>query len=759
MNLKSRVGVVFASAFILIFGAQAGGVDQTLSDPCLLLGDMADWQPQDYPDSQGVIDVRFDAGQLALTAHLDGQHPNYKSGEVYLDFKYFPCLECKTPIDMSGRTINVTVVVPDPFSGSLSAPNGVQVFVKDDQWRAQYSKWQNATECEVVPEGRRCRLTLRPTTGQIAGGFTAPGFDPARVNIIGVKFGINSQSAARYDGSLFITEVNVEPTLPTAYLCESLPKDPPRAAPVGGSWRGLEYGQNFGKTKWFPSGNGFSRHPNFVRLNLECMRRAGVSLIRVGLLDDGRVLFDKDGHVVGYDEMFRQDVQKLLDLARDTGIQVEFALFDFLVAGKAEEVEGVWVRGRSAVLTDPLLRAEFMEKFLVPFLQEFGRHPALGGIDAINEPEWIVSVVDGGAWEDVKADDPTKAVAPIPGATLKSFLRETLATIRQLAPSKPITVGVSAKFLPLVTDLDMDYYALHHYPWMYPLEEYLPLLPPGKPWALEEFPTCKPTSNPACAPQTLSITAYLDMAWAEGARRALLWNLAPAIDNQTYRCGERDTVYQELRRWVEAHPWWAEVSTLTWTNPPGTTQYYIQIIPYNDDGPAINLIRNVKASYVVQPPVFGQGNYVMLPGMTYSWRVRATSKSTFAPEGDPSWGPWSDWRTFRTPAPSSATISPVFPTNGINLASAAPVTLQWANTATDIFYYEVQVSPDLNFGERGAVASVWHNLVHGGVTTPVNSWTTPELLPRTTYYWRIRPRVQGDGTPVAWSAIWSFKTP
>lgn len=39
-----------------------------------------------------------------------------------------------------------------------------------------------------------------------------------------------------------------------------------------------------------------------------------------------------------------------------------------------------------------------------------------------------------------------------------------------------------------------------------------------------------------------------------------------------------------------------------------------------------------------------------------------------------------------------------------------------------------------------------------GLTQPLNSWTTRALTPGVTYYWRVRPRVQGDGTPVAWVA-------
>ncbi|MBM2826204.1 MAG: hypothetical protein HW403_268 [Dehalococcoidia bacterium] len=202
-------------------------------------------------------------------------------------------------------------------------------------------------------------------------------------------------------------------------------------------------------------------------------------------------------------------------------------------------------------------------------------------------------------------------------------------------------------------------------------------------------------------------------------------------------------------------------TTLTWQNPSGTTQYHLELRPYNDDGPGIILIRNAETSFTIQSPVLGTGNYVMLPDMTYTWRVRTTRKSSFAPLDDPSWGPWSEARTCRTPAPSSATITSVSPGDRATVASTAPQTLGWKNTATDIFYYEIQVSgdPSFNTDPTTATSFVWQNLVHGGVPNPPNSYVTPELPPNSAIYWRVRPRVQGDGAPVDWSKTWSFKTP
>ncbi|MSQ14445.1 MAG: hypothetical protein EXR50_01085 [Dehalococcoidia bacterium] len=202
--------------------------------------------------------------------------------------------------------------------------------------------------------------------------------------------------------------------------------------------------------------------------------------------------------------------------------------------------------------------------------------------------------------------------------------------------------------------------------------------------------------------------------------------------------------------------------TLNWTLPQGATQYQIQILPFNNDGPSINLVRNAEASYAIGAPQLGVGNYVMLPGMTYTWRIRTTNSRTAAsPDSDAGWSDWTG-RTFRTAYPWSGSISPVTAKAGETIGSRTP-TLVWKDENTHLFYYEVQVSraPSFNTDPKTATAPVYGGLVHGGVTTPLESFTIPSGRPLeadTTYYWRVRARVQGDGTPIPWSDTWFFNT-
>jgi len=200
--------------------------------------------------------------------------------------------------------------------------------------------------------------------------------------------------------------------------------------------------------------------------------------------------------------------------------------------------------------------------------------------------------------------------------------------------------------------------------------------------------------------------------------------------------------------------------TFSWQLPEGATQYQLQVVPFNGDGPSVNLIRNTETTYTIPPPVLGQGPYVMLPGMSYTWRVRATDSTGGIDENDASWGPWSDSWSFTTPPPSASSIQLTQPEQGTAVNTATPA-LVWTDSNATIFYYEVQLSEDPIFDTDPATATkpVYWNLVHGGQSQPLNSWGVPATAPlqaNVRYNWRVRPRVQGDGTPVAWGPASAF---
>lgn len=184
---------------------------------------------------------------------------------------------------------------------------------------------------------------------------------------------------------------------------------------------------------------------------------------------------------------------------------------------------------------------------------------------------------------------------------------------------------------------------------------------------------------------------------------------------------------------------------LTWQLPASATQVHLQATPANGDGPSVNLILGAVGSFQVPaPPVW----YGLLPDMTYTWRVRASDAAVRIGETDASWGPWSESWTFRTPAASGLTIAPKTPLDTGAFAGA----VTWEDSNPGVWYYEVQVSRDPSFGPS---APLYWEIRHGGIT---NRYEPPALDPGVTYYWRVRPRIQGDGVPAAWSPAARFTT-
>ena len=164
--------------------------------------------------------------------------------------------------------------------------------------------------------------------------------------------------------------------------------------------------------------------------------------------------------------------------------------------------------------------------------------------------------------------------------------------------------------------------------------------------------------------------------------------------------------------------------------------------------------------------------------MTYSWRIRTSGVAEPIVDAngnvlkdDPRFKRTEIWPDrfvdnqdvvgiFRTPKRFSDGIIALSPQNGVTV-DLTPFKLQWFNNKDpDVFYYEIRASkdPKFNTDPETATDAVWHNLIHGGITSPPNSWQTPELEPGAQYYWEVRPRVQGDGTPVDWSKTFEFRT-
>lgn len=197
--------------------------------------------------------------------------------------------------------------------------------------------------------------------------------------------------------------------------------------------------------------------------------------------------------------------------------------------------------------------------------------------------------------------------------------------------------------------------------------------------------------------------------------------------------------------------------TLTWLAPPGATHYQLVITQAGQSQPIIRFVDRISDSYTIPAPPQWFG---MLPGTTYQWSVRVNNAPGPVPDNHPSWGPWSEVYSFRTPVPPSSLLGPAYPPHGAVVSTVTP-RLQWGDPTPGVFLYEVQVSRDPSFETDPAKASapVYWETVHGGMTTPPNSYQVPDRYPLqrgSTYYWRVRPAMPAGVPPAPWGATWTF---
>lgn len=169
------------------------------------------WQERQEEHSRAVVDVFRTAERsyeeqysLALKMNLVANDPDdqLRKGEAYVDMTSSPPESGEdAPMDLTNREITARFWAPRGAQGDLNNSNGVQLFVKDEDYLSHYGEWQN------IAEERWMELTL--IVGLVApdNGEIQPGFDPSRIVEIGIKVTGGEGSTATYDGLVFLDAV------------------------------------------------------------------------------------------------------------------------------------------------------------------------------------------------------------------------------------------------------------------------------------------------------------------------------------------------------------------------------------------------------------------------------------------------------------------------------------------------------------------------------------------------------------------------
>jgi len=166
------------------------------------------------------------------------------------------------------------------------------------------------------------------------------------------------------------------------------------------------------------------------------------TLLRWWILADLRagLVFDTAGRVVGLREDFLKNLDEWLRLSRSSKTYLMPVLFDFLVAGTGQTVDGVQTFGRADLIMDAEKRASLLDKAIAPIFEKLSSSTEVAALDLFNEPEWALRELDIDI-PTIKRPHEIPAGGVISLATMRTFFSELVELARQKGIKAPITVG------------------------------------------------------------------------------------------------------------------------------------------------------------------------------------------------------------------------------------------------------------------------------------------------------------------------------
>lgn len=159
------------------------------------------WCPSGDSDSKSIkecyaVSTTSAAGNysLQMSTKLISQSDDYSQGEIYVDMrKYRPFGVSKVPLDLNKKTVSLWLYIPGELSGPGTAPNGMQFFVRDKDYKNWYSIWKNIGSPVATNTWYKLDVKISTASGDYA--LMDSDFDPQNIIIIGVKMATSASSS------------------------------------------------------------------------------------------------------------------------------------------------------------------------------------------------------------------------------------------------------------------------------------------------------------------------------------------------------------------------------------------------------------------------------------------------------------------------------------------------------------------------------------------------------------------------------------
>lgn len=173
------------------------------------------WKAQTYEGVEAIKTVKLSennplegTGSLEINILLDTGNPQLRVGETFIDLRNhapqgMPPDCWKAPVNLWNMPLFAKAFCPAGLQGTSHAPNGFQLFVKDNQWRTLNGPYVNLSQ----GVDKWYELSVTPDLVPPPGGSMDGGFDPTKIIALGLRVVANDNWNGAYEGQLWLDEV------------------------------------------------------------------------------------------------------------------------------------------------------------------------------------------------------------------------------------------------------------------------------------------------------------------------------------------------------------------------------------------------------------------------------------------------------------------------------------------------------------------------------------------------------------------------
>ena len=208
--------------------------------------------------------------------------------------------------------------------------------------------------------------------------------------------------------------------------------------------------------------------PEFWEQHYMELREAGINSSRLWVTCSGDVgvEIDEKGFVKGATEKHWQDLEALFQAAQRNGIYIMATLKSF---DNYKNENKNHLRWRAMLDSDEAMDS-YVENYVIPFCQKFGKYNSLWSIDLCNEPDWVFENEECGKidWKKICRLFAKEAAAIHKNSNI--LVTIGYAVVKYNCEKYYGDCGSDAYLQSCFADEKayMDFYSTHYYEWMAP---------------------------------------------------------------------------------------------------------------------------------------------------------------------------------------------------------------------------------------------------------------------------------------------------